>query len=169
MIGKMLLPLILTLLLMNSMFLFFYEMPTDMVTLKSYRDSGIINISDSSLEASEGMLTDIEGIKQTAETSFDGKASDEPSLIPEPFKSILYGVNVAGATISNTFNIGAFFSKWLFLGIFGYIVWIDFLLPIEMGAGVAAIALGLKGFLSLIIAKGFADILLPLFTGWRGN
>jgi hypothetical protein len=174
MIGKMLLPLILTLLMMNAMFLFMIELPQDMVTLSTYSETGGIDADHDILNASRDMYIDINGMSQVARAdSSESSASDEPSIIPEPFRALIYGVGAAvgGAAsgISTAFNIAGFFSRWLFLGIFGYVVWLDFLLPIELGPGVAAISMGLKGFLSLIIAKGLADIFLPLFTGWRGN
>lgn len=170
MIGKMLLPLVLTLIMMNTMFLFMIELPSDVRMINTYGTSIAFADADTIFNLSQGISDDVDVLKDIAEQQVEeGTASDEPSLIPEPFKSLLYGANVVRSGIETVFGLGIFMVKWLFLGVFGFLIWIDWLLPLEMGAGITAIALGLKAFLGIIIVKGLADIILPLFTGWRGN
>ena len=170
MIGKMLLPLVLTLLMMNSMFLFMTTLPSDVQLINTYGTSVAFMGQDEIASLSTGIVDDVETLRDIAgQQVADASASDEPSLIPEPFKTLLYGASVVVSGVETIFGLGTFFIKWLFLGVFGFIIWVDWLLPPQLGTGIIYIAGAIKAFLGIIVVKGLADIILPLFTGWRGN
>jgi len=174
-IGGMLTPLIILLMVANAMFLFMSYLPSDMQGNANY-SFGINDTDKATFEDNATLIGGDFNNLQTQTQVKSGSASVAESTIPEPLKTLLYGLNLAGETVGGTLSAGvqafsfvAVGLKYLLMAFLGYWFWIDFFINPLWGTAWFFLGLAIKSAIFIIQIFGVANFVLPMFTGWRGN
>jgi len=174
-IGGLLIPLIVMLMVANTMFLFMSYLPSDVQGNTNY-SFGIDADQKTQFEDNANAISGDFNNLQAQTQIQSGSASVLQSDIPEPLKTLLYGLNIAGETVGGaistaiqTVSLLTLGLKYLFMAFFGYFFWIDFFINPAMGTAWVFFGLALKSIIFIVQLLGIANFVLPMFTGWRGQ
>jgi len=164
-ISKALIGFTLILIACNTFFLFQMNLPNTVseTSPTTYLDSNTYDTSN--IPSLEDMESDMNGL-QTNVTNVT--ANLDKASTPNPFVNIVYGAFAAGAAITAGLGFVGLILNYLFMLLFGFVIWIDFFIA-PMGTMFTPVGIMIKAIMFFIQLAGLATLLLPFFGAWRGN